>query len=233
MYFLNKSPTFVFKFTKIDYKRYEMTLIEKLSRRYASKQMNGKKLPQEKVDIILEAIRLAPTSMGLQPFKILVIEDQAIKQKIFEIAAPGQPQIPKASQVLVFACYRKITTEILDTYFELINQTRPAFPKEKLIAYRQMMNGLITAGEESNFKWATNQAYIALGFGLAAAAIELVDSVPIEGFSPPALDELLQLKEQNLGSVCMLAIGYRDEQTDYNAHLPKVRKSNDDLFKKV
>ena len=97
----------------------------------------------------------------------------------------------------------------------------------------QMMNGLITAGEESNFKWATNQAYIALGFGLAAAAIELVDSVPIEGFSPPALDELLQLKEQNLGSVCMLAIGYRDEQTDYNAHLPKVRKSNDDLFKKV
>ena len=86
-----------------------MTLIEKLNWRYASKQMSGEKLPQEKVDTILEAIRLAPTSMGLQPFKVLIVEDQATKQKIFETAAPGQPQIPNASELLIFACYRKIT----------------------------------------------------------------------------------------------------------------------------
>jgi nitroreductase len=207
-----------------------MTLITKLSKRYASKQMNGKKLPQDKVDNILEAIRLAPTSMGLQPFKILVVESQELKNKIFEVAAPGQPQIPNASQVLVFACYRKVTDEILDNYFDLINKTRPMLAKEKVAAYRNMMNGLLNKTADENFQWAARQAYIALGFGLAAAAEQEVDSVPIEGYNPGALDKLLNLSERNLGSVCMLAIGYRNEETDYNARLPKVRKSTQDLF---
>lgn len=207
-----------------------MTLITKLSKRYASKQMNGKKLPQDKVDNILEAIRLTPTSMGLQPFKILVVESQELKNKIFEVAAPGQPQIPNASQVLVFACYRKVTDEILDNYFDLINKTRPMLAKEKVAAYRNMMNGLLNKTADENFQWAARQAYIALGFGLAAAAEQEVDSVPIEGYNPGALDKLLNLSERNLGSVCMLAIGYRNEETDYNARLPKVRKSTQDLF---
>ncbi|MEA4986330.1 Major NAD(P)H-flavin oxidoreductase [bioreactor metagenome] len=207
-----------------------MTLITKLSKRYASKQMNGKKLPQDKVDNILEAIRLAPTSMGLQPFKILVVESQELKNKIFEVAAPGQPQIPNASQVLVFACYRKVTDEILDNYFDLINKTRPMLAKEKVAAYRNMMNGLLNKTADENFQWAARQAYIALGFGLAAAAEQEVDSVPIEGYNPGVLDKLLNLSERNLGSVCMLAIGYRNEETDYNARLPKVRKSTQDLF---
>lgn len=207
-----------------------MTLITKLSKRYASKQMNGKKLPQDKVDNILEAIRLAPTSMGLQPFKILVVESQELKNKIFEVAAPGQPQIPNASQVLVFACYRKVTDEILDNYFDLINKNRPMLAKEKVAAYRNMMNGLLNKTADENFQWAARQAYIALGFGLAAAAEQEVDSVPIEGYNPGALDKLLNLSERNLGSVCMLAIGYRNEETDYNARLPKVRKSTQDLF---
>jgi nitroreductase len=207
-----------------------MTLITKLSKRYASKQMNGKKLPQDKVDNILEAIRLAPTSMGLQPFKILVVESQELKNKIFEVAAPGQPQIPNASQVLVFACYRKVTDEILDNYFDLINKTRPMLAKEKVAAYRNMMNGLLNKSADENFQWAARQAYIALGFGLAAAAEQEVDSVPIEGYNPGVLDKLLNLSERNLGSVCMLAIGYRNEETDYNARLPKVRKSTQDLF---
>lgn len=207
-----------------------MTLITKLSKRYASKQMNGKKLPQDKIDNILEAIRLAPTSMGLQPFKILVVESQELKNKIFEVAAPGQPQIPNASQVLVFACYRKVTDEILDNYFDLINKTRPMLAKEKVAAYRNMMNGLLNKTADENFQWAARQAYIALGFGLAAAAEQEVDSVPIEGYNPGVLDKLLNLSERNLGSVCMLAIGYRNEETDYNARLPKVRKSTQDLF---
>lgn len=207
-----------------------MSLIEKLGRRYACKQMNGKKLPVEKVDNILESIRLAPTSMGLQPFKIVVVEDQALKDKIFEKAAPGQPQIPMSSQLIIFACYRTITTEILDTYFELIKKTRPMLAPEKVLAYRNMMNFLITSSAESNFNWASRQAYIALGFALATAAFEEVDSVPIEGFNPAALDELMNFEGQSLGSVCMMAIGYRNEETDYNARLPKVRKNKDDLF---
>lgn len=206
-----------------------MNLIDKLQKRYASKQMNGNKLPKEKVNHVLEAIRLAPTSLGLQPFKVFVIENQEMKQRIFETAAPGQPQIPNASEILVFACYRKITKEILDEYFDLIVNTRN-LPVEKLTAYRNLMNGLVDAPAQANFDWAARQAYIALGFGLVAAADEMIDSVPIEGFNSVVLDEILDLERQNLGSVCLMAIGYRNEETDYNARLPKVRKSKDNLF---
>lgn len=208
-----------------------MSLIEKLGRRYASKQMNGQKLPAEKVENILESIRLAPTSMGLQPFTIFVVTDQALKEQIFEKAAPGQPQIPMSSELLIFTCYKLLTTEILDTYFKRIRHNRPMLAEEKVLAYRNMMNFLLKQSPEQNFSWATRQAYIALGFALATAAYEEVDSVPIEGFNPAALDELMNFADQNLGSVCMMAIGYRNEETDYNARLPKVRKTKEELFR--
>lgn len=206
-----------------------MSFLKSLERRYASKQMNGQKIPAEKLENILEAIRLAPSSMGIQPFKIIVIENQKLREEIFEKAATGQPQIPNASQLLVFACFKEITAEMLDEYKDRIIKTRN-LPLEKVNAYRQMMNFLIGAGETYTFNWAARQAYIALGFGLAAAAVEEIDSVPIEGYKPEVLDEILDLKEKNLGSVCLMAVGYRNEETDYNAKLPKVRKSKNDLF---
>lgn len=207
-----------------------MHFIESLNKRYASKQMNGKKVSPEKVTTILESIRLAPTSLGLQPFKVLVVENQELKDKIFEKAAQGQPQIPNSSQVLVFACYKSITTEILDEYTQRIVTQRPTLPLAKVTAYRQMIDKSLNRPDKENFNWAARQAYIALGFALTAAAVEQVDSVPIEGYNPAALDELLGLEDKNLGSVCMMAIGYRDEATDYNATLPKVRKNKTELF---
>ncbi|MCE1155571.1 MAG: NAD(P)H-dependent oxidoreductase [Bacteroidales bacterium] len=207
-----------------------MHFIESLNKRYASKQMNGKKVSPEKVTTILESIRLAPTSLGLQPFKVLVVESQELKDKIFEKAAQGQPQIPNSSQVLVFACYKSITTEILDEYTQRIVTQRPTLPLAKVTAYRQMIDKSLNRPDKENFNWAARQAYIALGFALTAAAVEQVDSVPIEGYNPAALDELLGLEDKNLGSVCMMAIGYRDEATDYNATLLKVRKNKTELF---
>lgn len=207
-----------------------MNFIESLNKRYASKQMNGKKVSPGKVEIILEAIRLAPTSMGLQPFKVLIVEDQELKDIIFAKAAQGQPQIPKSSQLFIFACYKKISEEIIDEYYERIITSRPTLPLAKVTAYRQMILKSLDRPDEANFNWAARQAYIALGFALTAAAVENVDSVPIEGYNPAALDELLELEDKNLGSVCMMAIGYRDEETDYNASLPKVRKTKTELF---
>lgn len=207
-----------------------MNLIEKLHSRYASKMMNGTALDNSKVEAILESIRLAPTSLGLQPFKVLVIKNQDLKQRIFETAAQGQPQIPGCSHLLVFAAYRKITNELVASYFDLIRSTRQ-LPEEKLAGFRAMIDKSVVNGTaDQNFKWATNQAYIALGFALVSAAVHDVDSVPIEGFNPIALNEILNLDAQNLGSVCMMAIGNRDAEKDYNALLPKVRKSNENLF---
>ncbi len=209
-----------------------MSLTEKLQRRYASKMMNGEKIEHQKLEHIKEAIRLAPTSLGLQPFKVYVVESQELKQAIFDVAAPGQPQIPHCSQLLVFVALRKITKEVIDDYFNLIYATRD-LPKEKVAGFRSMVDGLMGRSDEDNFNWSTRQAYIALGFGLVAAANEEVDSVPIEGFNPSKLNQLLGIDEEYQSSVCLLAIGKRDELQDYNAKLPKVRKAAEHLFVNV
>lgn len=206
-----------------------MNLTEKLKRRYASKMMNGEKIDNQKFEQIKEAIRLAPTSLGLQPFKVYIVENQELKQTIFDEAASGQPQIPQCSQLFVFAALRKITKEIIDDYFNLIDVTRD-LPKEKLAGFRSMVDGLITRTDEENFNWSTRQAYIALGFGLVAAANEEVDSVPIEGFNPSKLNQILGIDEEYQSTVCLLAIGKRDVEKDYNATLPKVRKAAEHLF---
>jgi nitroreductase len=205
-----------------------MNLLEQLNWRYATKRMNGTKVPQEKLNTILEAIRLAPTSLGLQPFKVIVIEDQAFKEQIFKDACQ-QPQIKESSQVLVFASNKKVTPELVKIYLELLAETRE-ISVESLSHFDEIFNRIINQSENENFAWTARQAYIALGVGLVAAALENVDATPIEGFNAQALDHLLGLKEQNLGSVVIMTIGYRDEKTDYLFSKKKVRKNNNSLF---
>jgi len=205
-----------------------MNLIEKLNWRYATKRMNGTKVPQEKIDRILEAIRLAPTSLGLQAFKVLVIEDSVLREKIFNEACQ-QPQIKEASHILVFAATKNINEEQVDSFIQLVATTRGG-SVDKLSGFKAMFAGIIAGDEETNFKWSSRQTYIALGVGIAAAADEHVDSTPMEGFNPAALDSILGLNEQNLGSVSILALGYRDETNDHLANAPKVRKSKESLF---
>lgn len=207
-----------------------MNVIDKLNRRYASKAMNGTKIPDDKKEQILESIRLAPTSMGLQPFKVFVIENQEVKQKIFDISAPGQPQIPASSFTMVFAVPEKFTSEMIDDYFVSVRNTRN-LAEEKVMAYRKMVEGFLQKQNDSEFQaWAARQVYIALGFALYTAAILDVDSVPIEGFNPAKLDEALDLHSMQLRSVCMMAVGNRHEELDYNARLPKLRKLGNKLF---
>jgi nitroreductase / dihydropteridine reductase len=206
-----------------------MEIIEKLNKRYASKAMNGCKISDDKKEVILESIRLAPTSLGLQAFKIIVVEDKDTKQKIFDIAAQGQPQIPNSSFTLVFAIPENMTTDMVDDYFADIRKVRN-LPEEKIQSYRKMVESSLNQPKESLKIWTSKQVYIALGFALYTAALLDVDSVPIEGFNKEKLDDVLKLKEQNLTSVCMMAVGIRNEELDYNARLPKVRKSKEKIF---
>ncbi|HEY6914892.1 MAG TPA: NAD(P)H-dependent oxidoreductase [Paludibacter sp.] len=205
-----------------------MNLIDKLNWRYATKRMNGTKVPQDKVDKILEAIRLAPTSFGLQGFKVIVIEDEALREQIFNKACQ-QPQIKEASHVLVFAANRKISQEQVDEYMQLIATTR-GISVTDLSGFRAAFDGVVAGTAEQNFVWTARQAYIAFGVGIAAAALEEVDATPMEGFSADALNEILGLSEQNLGAVTILTLGYRDETNDHLANAPKVRKSKENLF---
>ncbi len=206
-----------------------MNLINSLEWRYACKKMNGQAVPQQKIDTILEAIRLAPTSMGVQPFTILVIQDPEIRKKIFPIAF-NQTQITDCSHLAVFAIWSSVTQAHLDAYIDQIATVRKT-SKESLKGIQDMLTGSLlhqTAEQQQN--WASKQAYLALGVGITAAAAEAVDATPMEGFNPAALDQLLNLEEKGLKSVCMLALGYRDSANDWLEKLAKVRRTKEKLF---
>ena len=204
-------------------------LIETLNWRYATKRMNGNKIPSEKLDVILEAIKLSPSSAGLQPYTVFVIEDQAVKEKIHKVAY-SQPQVIEASHLLVFAAYNKLTAENVSDYMNLIADTR-SIPVESLDGFKNSISaGLLSRSEEVNAQWAARQAYIALGHALVAAASEQIDATPMEGFDAKGLDEILGLNEKGLNSVVIMTLGYRDSENDTLASAKKVRKTHEELF---
>ncbi len=205
-----------------------MELLDKLKWRYAAKAMNGKKVPQEKVDRILEAARLAPTSSGLQPFEIFVVTNQEIKGKIKSVAW-NQSVITDCSHLLVFAAWDTYTEERINYMFDLTNELR-GFKNEGWENYRQMLlSSYPQKDAEENFNHAAKQAYIAFSQAIAAAAFEGVDATPIEGFEPEKVDEILGLREKGLRSAVLLPLGYRQEDQDWLVNLVKVRKPTEDL----
>ena len=209
-----------------------MELLEKLKWRYASKAMNGEKIPQEKVDKIIEAASLAPTSSGLQPFEIIVITNQEVKEKIKPVSW-NQSVITDCSHLLVFAAWDNYTEDRINKMFDLTNEVR-GFKNEGWEAYRQMLLGSYPQRpEEENFNHAAKQAYIAFSQAITAAAFEQVDATPLEGFDPSALDKILGLREKGLRSCVMLPIGYRDTENDWLVSLKKVRKSRKDLITEI
>ncbi|QDO94870.1 NAD(P)H-dependent oxidoreductase [Formosa sediminum] len=207
-----------------------MELLDKLNWRYATKAMNGEVVPQEKLDRILEAIRLAPTSSGLQPFEVLVVTNPDIKAQIKPVAW-NQSVVTDCSHLLVFAAWDTYTADRINEVFDLTNKVR-GYENEGFENYRQMLlNTYPQKDAEENFTHAAKQAYIAFGYAIAAAAYEGVDATPMEGFDPDAVDAILGLKEQGLRSAILLPIGYRDETNDWLANQVKVRKSTAQLFK--
>lgn len=206
-----------------------MELIKALNWRYATKRMTGEKIPQEKLDRILEAIRLSASSTGLQPYTILVLEDKELRKKLQPFAY-NQPQIVEASHLLIFAAWSNITIEQVKEFISNIAEAR-GVTLDSLKAYQAMIENLISnKTAEENYTWAAKQTYIALGTALVAAAIEGIDATPMEGFNPQAFDELLQLSEKGLRSVSLLTLGYRDAKNDYLANAKKVRRQKEKLF---
>ncbi|WP_299110161.1 nitroreductase family protein [uncultured Winogradskyella sp.] len=205
-----------------------MELLDKLKWRYAAKAMNGKKVAEDKIERILEAARLAPTSSGLQPFEIFVIKNQDVKEKIKPVAW-NQSVITDCSHLLVFAAWDTYTAERINHMFDLTNEIR-GFENEGWENYRQMLlSSYPQKDAEENFNHAAKQAYIAFAEALTAAAFEGVDATPLEGFDPSAVDEILGLRDKGLRSAVMLPIGYRKEDEDWLVNLVKVRKPMKEL----
>lgn len=205
-----------------------MELLDKLNWRYAAKAMNGDSVAEDKIERILEAARLAPTSSGLQPFEIFVIKNQDMKEKIKPVAW-NQSVITDCSHLLVFAAWDTYTADRINYMFDLTNEIR-GFKNEGWEKYRQMLLSAYPEKDtEENFNHAAKQAYIAFSAAIISAAYESVDATPLEGFDASAVDEILGLREKGLRSAVLLPLGYRKEDKDWLVSLKKVRKPMEDL----
>jgi len=207
-----------------------MALLEDLKWRYATKKYDPtKKVAQEDVDKILEAARLAPTSSGMQQFRVIVITDQELKNKIVPIAMEQQI-VADCSHLLVFAAWDRYTEERIDKIYNYTTDER-GLPRGRFKSYTDKLRALyLTQTAEENFIHTARQAYIGLGLAIAQAAELKVDSTPMEGFIGEELDKLLGLKSKGLKSVLLLPIGYRDAKNDWLVNMKKVRNPKDNFI---
>jgi nitroreductase len=207
-----------------------MDILKALKWRYATKKFKAdKSLEKSKLDIILKAANLAPTSSGLQPFNVILISDKNLKNEILPIFR-NQIQISDCSHVLIFAVWDNYTKERIDTMYERIKEVR-GDDHSLLEGYMDRIAYLYTRrSSEINFNHAARQAYISLGFCMETAALLKVDAAPIENFDNSALDKSLGLDLKNLKSVVALCLGYRDADNDWLVNLKKVRKPDKDFI---
>ena len=205
------------------------SLIEKLRWRYATKRMNGTKIPDNDLETILRVIQLAPSSFGLTPYSVIVVEDTETKTKLLP-HFHNQPQILESSAVVIFANKTKIDDSTVDEYVSEVAEKR-GMELFQLIEFSNYIKGTIgRMSDEQKQIWASKQTYIALGFGLVGAAEVNVDATPMEGFIPTGINEVLGLDELGLNASVALTIGYRDAENDYLVNQKKVRKSFEKLF---
>lgn len=207
-----------------------MKLLDALHWRYATKKFDSsKKVSEENLQKILKAAYLAPSSSGLQPYKVIVIKDQTLKEKLVPVFS-NQQQIADSTYVLVFAAWDNYTEQNMETIFHRTVSER-GLPENTMDDYKNMLKGAYLKREaEANFAHTARQAYISFGLALAAAAELEIDATPMEGFNNEQLDEALGLKELNLKSVVAMPLGYRDSSGDWLVNLKKVRQPEEEFF---
>ena len=206
-----------------------MSLIDKLNWRYATKKFDHKKkLSPAQLDELLKAVHLSPSSAGLQSYKIIVVEDPAIRQKLRE-AANGQSQITEASQLIILASETNLDEAYVKNYIDHVAKTRQ-IGRENLEGFEQMINGNVSKlTAEQKLNWSNKQAYIALGVLLTSAAELGIDACPMEGFNAAKFDEILGLTEKGLTTTVIAPVGFRSEDDGYSK-LAKVRKPEQEMF---
>ncbi|MCC9016586.1 MULTISPECIES: NAD(P)H-dependent oxidoreductase [Flavobacterium] len=205
------------------------TLLDNLNWRYATKKFDAtKKISSQDLNTLKEAVRLSASSYGLQPYKVIIVENPEIREKL-KAAAYGQTQITDASQIFIFANDLNLGADSVDAYINTISETR-GVPADALGGFSDMMKGTISnLSVEAKNIWTAKQTYIALGTLLSAASELKIDATPMEGFNAAAFNEILGFDKLGLNTSVIATVGYRHDE-DETQHYKKVRKSNEDLF---
>ena len=207
-------------------------ILESLNWRYAAKAYDAsKKISEADWEILEESLILAPTSFGIQPYKFIVVNDPALREKL-KPAAWGQPQITDSSHLVVIAHKKTLTDADIEHYVDRIVEVR-GVPRETLTDYENIMKGSAKQATDGGYVevWNSRQAYIALGFLLETAALLHIDATPMEGFDAAQFNEILGLTDYS--AVVLCAVGYRNAEADWLANLPKVRFSKEELFQNI
>ncbi len=207
-------------------------ILEQLNWRYATKTYDAaRKVSAEDWTILEDSLMLAPSSFGIQPYKFIVVTDQAMKEKL-KPAAWGQSQITDASHLVVIAHKKTLTDKDIERYVERIIEVR-GVSRESLSDYENIMKGSAKQAVDGGYveTWNSRQAYIALGFLLETAALLNIDATPIEGFDAAQFNEILNL--DNYSAVVLCAVGYRNADNDWLANLPKVRFPKEQLIERI
>lgn len=207
----------------------EHTIIENLNWRYATKKFDAsKKIAKKDLEILKEAVRLSASSYGLQPYQVVLVENEDLREQI-KAAAWNQTQITEASDVLIFANITDVGAKEISDYIENMANVRE-IATTNLKGFEDMMNNVVTGlTPEAKEIWTAKQTYIALGTLLSAAADLKIDATPMEGFDKNAVNKILQLTEKGLSATLIVTLGYRHD-ADATQHLRKVRKPNEELF---
>ncbi len=206
--------------------------IEALAWRYATKQFDSqKKIPESDWQILEEALRLTPSSFGMQPYRFVVVTDQKTKDQLAPVCW-NQAQVSQCSHFVVFARKNEVTLDTVAEYVQLMATVREV-SVESLKVFHGMMNGFVSGSTpEKLAEWAARQTYIALGNLMTAASLLKIDNCPMEGIVAPDVDRILNLPAQGCHSVVACALGYRAADDKY-AELKKVRFPSEELFIKV
>lgn len=206
-----------------------MKNIEALKWRYATKKFNNEKfLPPEKIDVLKYAFNLTATSYGLQPIKLIIIQDKELQKKLEKFSF-NQQQVSTASHVLIICIEKRVDRAFIEQYFKRVHAVRST-PDDILKPFKNFLIGDFEKKHVDEIaSWATNQAYLALGTLMTVCATEAIDACPMEGFEPEKYDELLKLNEMNLESVLVLPVGYRAEDDQFS-EFEKVRRPLSDVI---
>lgn len=208
-----------------------MAIIEDLNWRYACKVFDpNKKISSEDLNTIKEALRLTPSSYGIQPWKFVMVEDTALREQLVA-ASWNQSQVKDASHLIVMCAPAKVDEAFIDSYIADTAQTRGQNPDD-LAGFKKMIMSVANWDEPKQQAWAKNQIYIALGNLMTVCAQMKIDCCPMEGFQPKKYDEILDLTGRGLRSVVVAPVGYRADSDKYS-QLKKVRFPLDQLFIKI
>lgn len=206
-------------------------VIEALNWRYACKKYNpAKKLNEEQLNTILEALRLTASSYGMQPWEFVVVRNEELREKMVG-ASYNQSQVKNASHLIVLCRKEDVGEAHVDAYLEDIAKTR-GVEMDSLAGFKKMMMLTASKPTEQKIHWMKDQVYIALGNLLTVCALLGVDATPMEGFSPSKVDDILDLKSMGLKSVLLCPIGFRADDDSYS-QIKKVRFPKEKVVKYI